>query len=117
MFLTSPLIEQALSQLCAFCSLDGRRESAKTCAMAMLRQLVLGSANVGRPRWTHFRENQLLNHHSPKTPAASRTVEGLEPNARDGALPSRLFGNTEIVDPARSNTSRPVSSHSTRHRG
>jgi hypothetical protein len=34
-----------------------------------------------------------------------------------GALPSRLFGNSEIVDPARSNTSRPVSSHSTRHRG
>jgi hypothetical protein len=52
-----------------------------------------------------------------KLPAASRTLEGLEPNARDGVLPSRLFGNTEIVDPARSKTSRPVSSHSTRHRG
>src|SRR4029077_19761482 len=31
MFLTSSLIEQALSQLCAFCSPDRRKESANLC--------------------------------------------------------------------------------------
>jgi hypothetical protein len=31
MFLTSPYIDQALSQLCAFCSPDRRKESANLC--------------------------------------------------------------------------------------
>ena len=40
MFLTSPYIDQALSQACAFCSLDRGKESANSCygVRARLRQ-------------------------------------------------------------------------------